>query len=117
MKSAGLVISIFALFAGVLNAQAEADGPDFFRVEGVRAGDVLNIRAAPSATAAKLGGIPPRANGVKNLGCRGGLTFAQWQKAGQAEREAAQKTRWCRISWQGVEGWVAARYLREGSAR
>jgi heat shock protein HslJ len=102
------------LMAG--SAGAEADGPDWFAVTGVSANDVLNIRAAPDAASQKVGAIPPDADGVKNLGCKGGLTFAEWEKATDAERKAAERKRWCRISYKGQEGWVAGSYLREGSA-
>ncbi|MGE3245563.1 MAG: MliC family protein, partial [Beijerinckiaceae bacterium] len=78
--------------------------------------DKLNIRAEASASARKLGDIPPNADGVKNLGCTGGLSFAQWEKASPAQRAAAQKSRWCRVSFNGVTGWVAGRFLAEGSA-
>jgi len=102
-----------ALGTGV--ALAEADGPDYYRVVGVTPGDVLNIRVEPNASATKIGAIPPGTDGVRNLGCVGGLSFDQWQAATQAEREAAARNRWCRIEYGGVEGYVAARFLAEGS--
>jgi hypothetical protein len=82
----------------------------------VARGDVLNIRAEPRASASAVGAIPPGSDGVRNLGCRGGLTYAEWAEATPEERAAAARRRWCRVGWQGVEGWVAARYLAEGSA-
>lgn len=39
--------------------------PALYRVTGVAAGDVLNIRAEPSAAAAILGSLPPDAAGVE----------------------------------------------------
>jgi uncharacterized protein YraI len=95
---------------------ADADGPDFFRVTGLRAGDVLNIRSAPAASAPKVGAIPHDGNGIRNLGCKGGLTFAQWEKATPAQRAAARFDRWCRIEFNGMTGWAAGRYLTEGKA-
>lgn len=97
-------------------AQSEADGPDFFRVTGVASNDVLNIRAAGTAGAEKLGEIPHDANGIRNLGCEGGLNYAEWQNASAAARKAAEKRRWCRVEYRGQTGWVAARFLAEGSA-
>jgi hypothetical protein len=97
-------------------AAAEADGPDFFRVTGVAPDDVLNIRAEPSASARKIGEIPPNADGIRNLGCRGGLSFTEWEAASPEEREASSRKRWCRIAFHGVEGWVAGRFLAEGGA-
>jgi uncharacterized protein YraI len=104
-----------ALSAGA--ALAEADGPDFYRVIDVAADDVLNIRAEPDPGAAKVGEIPPGADCVRNLGCRGGLTlqeFTTLSEAEQAER-LRQNPRWCQVEYQGVTGWVAGRYLAEGA--
>lgn len=95
---------------------AEADGPDFFRVTGVMTNDVLNIREASSASSRKVGEIPHDGDGIRNLGCEGGLTYARWSDATKAEREAAAKRRWCRISYNGAEGWAAGRFLAEGNA-
>ena len=98
-------------------AQAEADGPDHFRVTGVTANDVLNLRAAPNPRAAKVGVIPPKANCVRNLGCRGGLSFREYSTLTPAQRQqrSRQNPRWCRVEHLGVTGWVAGRFLAEGS--
>ena len=93
---------------------ATADGPDYFKVVGVASNDVLNIRAQPSAASAKIGSIPPDGDGIRNLGCSGGLTFEEWTSATEEEREQAKKARWCRIEYDGIEGWVAGRFLGEG---
>ncbi|WP_457588682.1 SH3 domain-containing protein [Ensifer canadensis] len=77
-------------------ADGLAGGPDTWRVSEVPAGDVLNLRAAPSARdrildTARDGEI------LRNRGCaiNGG-------------------TRWCQVeNRRGVKGWVAGRYLRE----
>jgi len=107
------LLAAVALGAGA--ALATADGPDYFRVVGVASNDVLNIRSEPNASAPKIGSIPPGADGVRNLGCEGGMSFAEWEVATPAEREAAAHNRWCRIVYGGVEGWVAGRFLDEGS--
>jgi uncharacterized protein len=98
------------------SAKADADGPDFYRVTGVASDDVLNIRAEPKASSDKVGTIPHNAGGLKNEGCEGGLSFEQWSEASAAERDAANHRRWCRVIYEGVEGWVAGRFLEEGSA-
>ena len=110
-----LAFALFAAQAGV--AFGEASGPDYFSVTGVASDDVLNIRSKPSASADKIGEIPFDGNGIQNLGCEGGLTFAEWQRATEAERAASARSRWCRISYRGVEGWVAGRFLAEGRRR
>jgi hypothetical protein len=96
-------------------AFAVADGPDHFRVIRVAPDDVLNIRDAPSARARIIGTIPPDGNGIRNLGCKGGLAFDDWMRASDAEREAGARRRWCRVDYRGVEGWSAGYYLGEGS--
>lgn len=109
-----LTLSLTAF--GVRDGLATADGPDYFAVTGIAADDVLNIRAEPSARSSKIGEIPHDGHGVQNLGCQGGPTFAEWQQMTPAEREQAGRTRWCRIRYGGVEGWVASRFLTEGRA-
>ena len=92
---------------------ADADGPDFFSVTGVASNDVLNIRETSSANARKIGAIPSNVGGIRNLGCENGLSFAEWEKATEEERQAVAKRRWCKIDYQGTVGWVSGRYLTE----
>jgi heat shock protein HslJ len=97
-------------------ARAEADGPDFYRVTGVQAGSVLNVRAGPGLDQPTIGTLAHDADGIRNLGCEGGLDFAQWQAASPQEREAGRRQRWCRIEHGGTVGWAAGWHLGEGSA-
>ncbi len=106
------VLALSAITAATVSL-AEADGPDYFSVTGVASNDVLNIRETSSARARKIGAIPPNAGGIRNLGCKNGLNFAEWEKATEEERQAAAKRRWCKIDYQGTVGWVAGRYLAE----
>ncbi|GAA4219965.1 uncharacterized protein YgiM (DUF1202 family) [Sagittula marina] len=80
--------------------QGDAGGPDWYVVQGVSAGDRLNVRAGPSTDKAILGQV---GNGVqlRNLGCQG---------RGQA--------RWCQVeSPDGrLRGWVSASFIAEGAA-
>lgn len=96
-------------------AAAEADGPDAFRVVGVATNDALNLRASASAQSRIIARIPPDARGLRNLGCSGIPTFAQWQRLSPAERAAAGQARWCKVEYGGRTGWVAGRFLREDS--
>jgi len=98
-------------------ARAEADGPDHFRVTGVAANDVLNLRAAPNPQAAKVGVIPPNANCVHNLGCQGGLSFQEYSTLSRARQKERlrEHPRWCRVAYRSATGWVAGRFLAEGS--
>lgn len=109
LLSAAFVVSL-ALSTVV---HADADGPDYWAVKGVDTNDVLNLRAKPSPSARKIGAIPHNATGLKNLGCRGGATFAQWSTMTPAERQRAKKSRWCKVEFDGTQGWVAGRFLKE----
>jgi len=91
-------IAFAALVLAACGARADADGPDFYAVTGVAADDVLNIRAEPNAHARKIGAIPPDGTCVRNLGCRGGLTFQEFTELSptqQAER-LRENPRWCK---------------------
>jgi len=110
-------VTAAALLYGTQSALATADGPDFYSVTGVANGDVPNIREEPSPHAKKLGEIPPDGTCVRNLGCKGGLTmqeFTDLSRKQKAER-LRENPRWCKVEYQGVEGWVAGRFLHEGS--
>ena len=94
-------------------------GPDYYAVRGVAAGDVLHIRAEPNPQARPVGQIPPQGTCIRNLGCRGGLTFAEYSTLSPAEQEQRTRAhpRWGQVEYQGVTGWVAGRYLAEGECR
>ena len=94
-----------------------ADGPDYWQVHGVAIDDVLNIRSEANAKSEKVGEIPPDGQCIKNLKCVGGLTFDEFTKLSDAEKEKIKKERprWCYIEYKGIKGWVAGRFLREGA--
>ena len=110
------IVLIGAIVVSQTAALAEADGPDFLRVTGVSEGSVLNVRSGPGLGHPPIGSLAFDADGIRNLGCEGGPTFAEWQAATPEEREAARKRRWCRIEHGGTVGWAAGLHLGEGSA-
>jgi SH3-like domain-containing protein len=115
------IICTLTLLAGdpsLVGAQA-ADGPDYWAVTGVRSNDVLNLRMAPSADSEAILRIPYNARGLKNYGCPNDVTFEQWKRMSEAQRDRAARSRWCQVEYQGRKGWVAGRFLREdgGTAR
>lgn len=117
MSRAALSILGLALPLSVLaspsHAQQYSLDPPFWAVTGVRSDDVLHLRDMPSAESRSLAGIPPNAQGLKNLGCRrDGPSLDQWMRMSKAQREQPA-TQWCRVDYQGKQGWVAARYLRK----
>jgi hypothetical protein len=117
VASVALYVLALGTGMGAATALAEADGPDFYRVVDVAADDVLNIRAEPDVSAPKVGSIPPGADCIRNLGCRGGLSFEEFTTLNDAEKASRLKEnpRWCRIEYRGTTGWVAGRYLAEGA--
>ena len=75
-------------------------GPDFWEVAGLDSGELLNLRAEPSNTAAILARYP-EGTILRNRGCR--MTEAK---------------RWCDVELKegtSVRGWASGRYLREAS--
>ncbi|HWR88283.1 MAG TPA: hypothetical protein VN277_07680 [Acidiferrobacterales bacterium] len=98
-------------------AWPNADGPDHFQVKGVAPGKLLHLRAEPGIHARPIGRIPADANCLRNLGCEGGLSFAEYSELSaeaRAQRLAANP-RWCQVDFRGTIGWVAGAYLREGA--
>jgi hypothetical protein len=111
--TASFAIVISGISAGALCAAALAQqSPDFWAVTGVQANDVLHLRDLPTAESRSLARIPPNARGLKHLGClRKQLPFDQWVRMSEAARKEAQM-QWCRVEYQGQQGWVAARFLK-----
>ena len=103
-----LVWSVF----GSSQARATADGPDYFRVVGTK-GAGLILRAAGDAAAPRIGVIPAKAAGVRNRGCKGGLTPGEFKTATPERIHRARLSRWCLVEYKGIVGWAAGRYLAE----
>jgi hypothetical protein len=97
-------------------AFAEADGPDFWRVTGVRPDDTLHVHIEPSARSRVVSRIPHDARGLAALGCTAYPTFAEWQRMTAAEKARGAKARWCKVRHGNVTGWVAGRFLAEDAA-
>jgi len=75
---------------------AEADGPDYWQVRDVAKHDVLNMRSKPDFKARKTGEIPYDARCIRNMGCRGGLTFDEFTTLPETEKQQIlkQRPRW-----------------------
>jgi hypothetical protein len=99
--------------------QAEADGPDHFRVAGLSDSQRLSLHAGDSTKTAVLGQVPANGQCLRNLGCRGGLSFAEFSTLS----DEAQKTqleanpRWCKVEYRGKTGWVEGRFLTESACQ
>ncbi len=98
---------------------AEADGPGFYGVSGLAADDMLNISSEQTSHAANVGSIPLAPTCVRNLGCRGGLTFQEFGTLNQVEqpKRLQQNPRWCQVEYLGVAGWVAESIPSEASSQ
>lgn len=83
---------IVALFVP-LCAWGQSDFPALFRVTGVAANDVLNIRAGPAAGYAVIGGLAP---GVENV-----EVIAPSEDGG-----------WLMVNTGDRSGWVSARFMQ-----
>ena len=88
----GALLLAAGIFTGPAAATQEYILPTLFDVAGVGPGDVLNIRATPSAKAEIIGAIPHDATGIEVV--------------------AQDPTgRWAQVNIAGRSGWVALRYL------
>ena len=112
-----LVCTLLLLAAVAAPAQTGADNPTFSAVTGVRSNDSLNLRTAPRADSKRLARIPHDARGIKNYGCPNYVTFEQWKGMTEAQKDRAQRSRWCEVEYDGIRGWVAGRFLKEDAAR
>lgn len=88
----GLLLGLFLFAAWPAAATPEYILPTLFDVTGVAADDVLNIRAAPNASAAIIGTLSPHARDIEVVGYD-------------------QTGRWARINTGVHSGWAAFRYL------
>ncbi len=113
------IILIFICIFACSFVFATASGPDHWKVRNVASNDVLNIREKTTWRSNKLGEIPYNGNCIQNLGCVGGLTFEESMNLSKEEKEIIKmkRPRWCKIKYNGIEGWVSGRYLMEGECK
>jgi len=65
-----------------------------------------------SADSKSLARIPFNARGLKHLGCRRNeMPFEDWVKLSKEARKASLM-QWCRVEYNGQQGWVAGRFLK-----
>jgi uncharacterized membrane protein len=86
-----LALALLALVLPAGGAMAQ-DLPARFTVTGVAAGDVLNVRAAPGASAPVLATLPPGSTGVEVL-------------------SLSPDGRWGLVPFREGSGWASMRYL------
>ncbi len=97
------------------SAIAEADGPDFWAVQGVSHDDHLNLRKGPSVKFSVVAQIPSGFAHLENLGCSPDFMTTDWGRFSEYERDVAVSLRWCRVRFHDYVGWVKGSYLQEGT--
>lgn len=88
-----------------------AHAQTIWRVENVEEGFNLNVRKGPSTEFDVVAELPTGTEGVRNFGCIPNLSPSEWNRLSERERTLVESMRWCRIEYNGVFGWVAARYI------
>ncbi|MFC4352020.1 hypothetical protein ACFOW6_10745 [Fodinicurvata halophila] len=123
MANARRVFQMVLALGGVLflscgqEVQAEADGPDAWRVVDVASEDVLNVRMGPGTDYAVIGEFAHDARGLQQVTCVPLVPREIFFEMSEAER-AALPPRWCLMESadNSTRGWVAQRYLGEDFA-
>lgn len=116
MRMRRIAISVLVLGLIGTGVFAQSGEPEYFRITGLKKKDErVNVRKGPNAEAKIVGKIANDTDGIKNHGCKGGLTPKQYAKASEAKKKAAERDRWCEVSFEDVKGWVSGRFLAEGS--
>ncbi len=92
MTSAMKKMLIALTAASTFSVFADADGPDFYEVQGVKMGDTLNIRQYPTWKSKKVGEIPYNDKCVGNeADWAFGLTAKEFNTMGEQAIENALK--------------------------
>ncbi|WP_259780759.1 lysozyme inhibitor LprI family protein [Aestuariispira ectoiniformans] len=112
MKPVLRILAVFLVLLSARAALAEADGPDYFRL---RVDGTVGLYEDLTPDAKRLGTLPVAAEGLRNLGCKGLPTYAQWSAMSAEARQAAAENAWCRVDFLGQGGWVRHAYLGEGA--
>ncbi len=103
-----------ALAAPAAWAEIDGHGPDAWRVTGVAADDVLNMRMGPGTSYLVIDSLPPNARGLELITCVPLLIPSIYYRLTEAQR-ANLPQRWClmRTGDFSKAGWVAQRFLME----
>lgn len=96
-------------------AHATADGPDAWRVTGVSASDVLNVRVGPGTQYFVISALPHNARGIQLGTCVPTVTRAQYfALSAAAQQRLNGYSAWCVVIYEGQQlGWVNRRFLTE----
>lgn len=99
-------------------AEIDGHGPDAWRVTGVAADDVLNMRMGPGTDYLVIDHLAPDARGLQQVTCVP-LLIQPYHSALSDAQRAALPQRWClmRSADLSKAGWVAQRFLAEDTLR
>jgi len=106
-----IVITALLIFNTISFVQA--DEPDYWRVQGIKSGDELNMRRGPSVQFGISTKLPHDTRQLLNLGCHPDFSAVEWEQLTKEEKKLAQSMRWCHVMYQGRAGWIYSRYLKE----
>lgn len=112
-----LALASAALLAAPAWADLDGHGPDAWRVTGVAANDVLNVRMGPDTSYPVIATFAANERGLQQVTCVPLVPQAAWLQMTQAQRNALPQA-WClmRSADLSRSGWVAQRYLGEDVA-
>lgn len=103
-----LSISAGLLFPFLLSA--EADGPDYWKIQS---NDAVNL-VSDKASSEPILSIPSGTDGLINKGCDGLQGFDEWSNMTDEEREDVKQNVWCRVIYADIKGWIPKIHLIEG---
>jgi hypothetical protein len=109
---AGALSCAMALAASSVQAEIDGHGPDAWRVTGVAADDVLNMRMGPGTNYLVIDSLPPDARGLQQVTCVPLLLPSIHQRLSEEQRNSLPQ-RWCLMRTDDFikAGWVAQRFL------
>lgn len=110
----GAIAVVMTVATGAVRAEIDGHGPDAWRVVGVAADGVLNMRMGPGTEYFVIDRLPPDARGLELITCVPLLIPSVYQKLTEAQR-ADLPQRWCLMRTADLTraGWVAQRFLAE----
>lgn len=104
---------VSGLIASAAVAQIDGHGPDVWRVTGVAANDVLNVRMGPGTQYPVIETFAPDTSGLEQITCVPYYTQRHYDRMSEVQISALPP-RWClmRDSQMLRAGWVAGRFIR-----
>lgn len=113
-----ILVGVGGIFLATALLWAQEDGgPDHYKVRPGAKVASLQLHAEPKLTSKVLAQVPLQTTCLRNMGCQGGLTMAEFTKLSAAEKKkrAAENPRWCKVDYQGTVGWMLGDLLAEGA--